>query len=441
MTFAAAATTAILAATVLLQAAWPARRLVLVASGAALSALVVSLSGVSTTGRLLAGVPWDVLVLLVGLGLVTEVLVASRLFGLLAVRVARATRAAPGLLAFVLVLGMYGVSGVVNNLTALMLLLPVVLILFRLMGVSQRYVTWTLATLLVACNLGGAATPIGDFPAILLLGRGAMEFTEYLVRAAPLTLAALALLLAAVFGLARPARGLAATPLSARLTVATLSAFHRGVRLDRRALLSGLLPLAGMVAAWILVPASAGVGPELICWIGAAAALFGAGRLGERLARTRVDVEATLFLLFLFVMVGAVGETGVFRDAARLLAALPLPPTAQVAVFLVSSALLTGVFSAGPSMAALLPVAEVLAADHPPEAIYVGLALSVCAGSSLFLTAATAGPLTQALVERADLRGEDGAPIDLGFFRFAPVGLLGFGVTLAVALVSTLARL
>ena len=127
-------------------------------------------------------------------------------------------------------------------------------------------------------------------------------------------------------------------------------------------------------------------------------------------------------------MVGAVGETGVFRDAARLLATLSLPPKAQVAVFL-------------PSMAALLPVAEVLATDHPPEAIYVGLALSVCAGSSLFLTAATAGPLTQALVERAGLRGEDGAPIDLGFFRFAPVGLLGFGVTLAVGLVATLARL
>lgn len=185
MTPAAAATAAILAAAILLQAARPSLRLVVVTFGAALSCLVVSLAGISTTGKLLAGVPWDVLVLLVGLGLVTEVLVASRLFGLLAVRVARATHAAPRLLAFVLVAGMYAVSGLVNNLTALMLLLPVILIVFRLMGVSQRYLTWTLSTLLVACNLGGAATPIGDFPAILLLGRGAMGFTDYLVRAAP----------------------------------------------------------------------------------------------------------------------------------------------------------------------------------------------------------------------------------------------------------------
>lgn len=441
MTPAASVTTAILAVTILLQAAWPARRLVLVTFGAALSCLAVSLSGVSTTRRLLAGVPWDVLVLLVGLGLVTEILGSSRLFGLVAVRVARATGAAPRLLAFVLVCGMYVVSGLVNNLTALMLLLPIILILFRLMGVSQRYVTWTLATLLVACNLGGAATPIGDFPAILLLGRGAMEFGDYLVRAAPLTLAALTALLAVVFVLVRPERGLAQTPLSARLTVATLSAFHRGVRLDRRALLSGLLPLTGMVAAWLLLPASTGIGPELICWIGAGAALVAAGGLGERLARTRVDVEATIFLLCLFVMVGAVGETGVFQDAARLLASLPVSPKAQVAAFLVAAALLTGVFSAGPSMAALLPVADVLAREHPPGAIYVGLALSVCAGSSLFLTAATAGPLTQALVERAGLRGEDGTPVQLGFFTFAPVGLLGFGITLSVGLLATLSRL
>jgi len=223
--------------------------------------------------------------------------------------------------------------------------------------------------------------------------------------------------------------------------VATLSALHRGVRLDRRALLSGLVPLALMVAAWLLVPPSSGVGPELICWTGAAVALLSAGRLGETLMRTRVDVEASLFLLFLFVMVGAVRETGVFQGVARLLSALPVSPTLQVVVFLVVAALATGLFSAGPSMAALLEVAEVLARQHPPAAIYVGLALSVCAGSSLFLTAATAGPLSQVLVERAGLRGDGGELLRFGFFDFAPAGLLGFGITLAVGVAATVLAL
>jgi hypothetical protein len=64
----------------------------------------------------------------------------------------------------------------------------------------------------------------------------------------------------------------------------------------------------------------------------------------------------------------------------------------------------------------------------------VGLALSVCAGSSLFLTAATSGPLAQALTERADLRDIDGHALRFGFFDFLPTGLLGFAVIETVAL-------
>lgn len=63
----------------------------------------------------------------------------------------------------------------------------------------------------------------------------------------------------------------------------------------------------------------------------------------------------------------------------------------------------------------------------------MGLALAVCAGSSLLLTAATSGPLAQALTERARLRDPDGAPIRFGFFDFLPAGLLAFAVIEAVA--------
>lgn len=70
------------------------------------------------------------------------------------------------------------------------------------------------------------------------------------------------------------------------------------------------------------------------------------------------------------------------------------------------------------------------------RAVYIGLALSVCAGRSLLLTAATSGPMAQALTERAALRGEDGALVRFGFFEFLPVGLLSFLVIQATALAS-----
>src|SRR5690606_13305669 len=106
-----------------------------------------------------------------------------------------------------------------------------------------------------------------------------------------------------------------------------------------------------------------------------------------------------------------------------------------------AAAVLTGLFSAGPSMAALLEVADVLARELPGDVVYVGLALSVCAGSSLFLTAATSGPLSQALVERSGLRDATGRRVFFGFRDFVPVGVLAFTIVLACGVAQALARL
>ena len=232
----------------------------------------------------------------------------------------------------------------------------------------------------------------------------------------------------------RPAAGLASSGLSARLSVATMRALHRGLRIERTRFLvaSGILVL--MLAGWLFAPAERGFGPELIAWLGVALLLLTQGALGERLVRKRVDAEAALFLLALFVMVAAVRRAGVFHDVAQRLLALPVAPEVQLVIFLAVAGLLTGLLSAGPSMAALLEVADALAERLPAPSVYVGLALAVCAGSSLFLTAATSGPMAQALTERASLKTREGAPLHFGFADFLPVGLLSFAIILGVGI-------
>lgn len=438
MTGTQAGFSALLAGAIVLQALLPSYRLLVVLGAAGTTCAAAAWLGVATVAQLFADVPWDVLIILVALGLFAEVLASSRLFGLASVRVTQLARAQPTVLLIAFCLGTYFVSGVVNNITALLVVLPVLLSVFALVGVSRRYAIWSLGLLLVACNLGGAATPIGDFPAVLLLGRGSMTFGAYLRGAAPPTLVALLGLLTLVLVAVRPARDLPVDPLTQRLTLATLQQLYRGVRLDWRTLGAGLLAFTLMLLGWLAAPASWGLTPELVCWMGAGVALLSRPKRAEQLLRTKVDLEASLFLLALFVMVGAVRRTGLFTEAAQVLLHLPVSPGTQVVVFLVVAAVLTGLFSAGPSMAALLEVGEALAKEQPGEPIYIGLALAVCAGSSLFLTAATSGPLTQALVERAGLRDTKGAQVHFGFREFLPVGLLGFSVILAVGIARTL---
>ncbi|MBL8955008.1 MAG: permease [Myxococcaceae bacterium] len=424
---------AILVGTVVLQAVRPAYRLTVVLGGAALSCLAAALFGVGTTRAIFADVPWDVLVLLVGLGFLTELFVATRVFGVVAAKVTRLSRGGPKRIFLLFTLVMYVASSLVNNLTALLLVLPILLILFKLLGVGKKYLAWTLGVLLVACNLGGAATPIGDFPALLLLGRGVMTFTDYLMTAAPPTLVALAVLVGWTLLKVRPERELVRDPLTTRLSLAVMAALYRRVRLDWRRFLPAVGWLVAMLVAWLVVPPSSGVGPELVCWLGVGAALLSSPKVGENIIRTRVDVEAALFLLALFVMVAAVRQSGLFAAAGQGLAALPIPAVVQLVLFLLAAGVLTGLFSAGPSMAALLDVAEALATRLPPAAVYVGLALSVCAGSSLFLTAATSGPMAQILTERAQLTDEQGERVRFGFFEFLPVGLVAFAIIQTVA--------
>src|SRR5580704_2316698 len=335
---------AILVVTLVLQAVLPKYRLMIVMGGAASSCLTTSMLGLGHAAQILADVPWDVLVILVGLGLVSEVFVESRVFGVLAMRVCRWSGADPRKISLLFAIGMYSHGGLVNNLTALLLILPMLLGLYKLVGVTQRYVTWSIGLLLVACNLGGAATPIGDFPAVLLLGQGKMSFAAYLVRALPATLVGLVVIVTLVVYGVRPERGLSKSPVSAAITVDTMSALYRKVRVDRRMLVPAAAALSAMIIAWMTLPPEKCATPELICWIGAGAALLVRPSLGERLIRHKIDMEAVFVLLGLFVMVVAVRRSGVFGVIARELVALPISPTAQLVVFVVAAGFLTALF-------------------------------------------------------------------------------------------------
>ena len=179
--------TGVLIVTLIAQALLPAYRLMVVLAGAAITCFAASWLHLATVPQLFAEVPWDVLVILVALGLYAEALASSRLFGLASLRAAEAVRARPIGLLVPFSFGMWAVSGAVNNITALLVMLPLLLSVFALSGVSQRYLTWCLGLLLAACNLGGAASPIGDFPAVLLLGRGTMGFGQPAAMGVPST--------------------------------------------------------------------------------------------------------------------------------------------------------------------------------------------------------------------------------------------------------------
>jgi Na+/H+ antiporter NhaD/arsenite permease-like protein len=376
--------------TIVFQAIRSQHRLSIVLTGCAACTVIATSTGKITMLQLWKEVPWNVIAILVALGLFTQLVLPSNAMGVLALKATSFCKGRESRLLWVFPVMMFILSGTVNNLAAMNVILPVLLATLKILAPQQRYVDMLLAALLVACNLGGAATPIGDFPAILLMAHGGVEFTTYLVWAAPICVVILFLVLIAFLFLHGKKVPIQRPSLEETLAVATVSKLYRKTSIRWSILIPSIVVFIGMFACWII-----GIEPDLVCIVGIAVLLLAAGDRGEKTIRTGIDVEPVVFLICLFIMIAAVTATGILDVLTQPILQLSSRPKLMLVVFLLAAGVLTGLFSAGPAMAALLPIATVLTKFLPSEPVYVGLSLAVCAGSSLFITAATSGVLAQ----------------------------------------------
>ena len=105
--------------------------------------------------------PWGVLVIYLSMEVVTALVADTGVMEAAAVRIARASRGRNVALLVLFGGGLFLVSGVLNNLTAVLIALPVIIAVLRAVGPSPAYLASTFALLLAMSNVGGAATPIG----------------------------------------------------------------------------------------------------------------------------------------------------------------------------------------------------------------------------------------------------------------------------------------
>lgn len=421
--------------TLILQAVFPRKKMIIILDGAALSVVISLLVGQKTMKNIYDNVPWDVLVIVIGLGVFSTLFEKSRIFSVLSVRCAKFSKGNHFLLLVMFTTIMFFISAVLNNLTALMLLFPVLISILNSLGVTQKYIAVFFSLILVSCNLGGAATPIGDFPAILLMGTGVITFLNYLKMAFPLTLFIFLLLLSAAalfyFKKARIDTG----KTEASFALLTMEKMYRQVKLDKSILTPGTMIFLIMFFLWMFGDRW-GLSPDAVCLLGLVILLIIKHEKGEEILRNRVDFESVIYFASLFIMVSCLAGSGILKEIADHLSKSFQAPWSIVSMLMLLTGFSTAIFSAGPSMATMLPIARAIIENNhlPGDIIYIGLALSVCAGSSFFLTAATSGPLAQTFVEKAGLRTLEKEPVTFNFSTFLPYGALSFAVIQLVAL-------
>uniref|UniRef100_UPI000A52760A SLC13 family permease n=1 Tax=Actinoplanes awajinensis TaxID=135946 RepID=UPI000A52760A len=138
-----------------------------------------------------AGIDWNVIFLLLGMMLIVGVLKRTGLFEYVAIWSAKKARGRPFPIMVILLVVTGVVSAALDNVTTVLLVAPVTLLVCERLGVPS--VPFLIAEVL-ASNIGGAATLVGDPPNIIIASRSGLTFNDFLSVMAPFVLVVLIVL-------------------------------------------------------------------------------------------------------------------------------------------------------------------------------------------------------------------------------------------------------
>jgi Na+/H+ antiporter NhaD/arsenite permease-like protein len=369
---------------------------------------IIVIVGVLELEQAVESVDWETLGLLAGMMIIVSVTERTGVFTYLALRVAQLSKGRPLRLVFLLS-GMTGVmSAFLDNLTAILLVVPITLLLADLLRVNPIPLV---LTEVIASNVGGTATLIGDPPNIMI-GTHVKElsFLDFIVNLGPVSLVTLLATTALLYLVFR--NQLQIHP--DRVDEITQIDPTRDMR-DRPYVTRSVVVLLGTIVGFFL-HAPLHLEPAVVALAGATVMLLVAAPDVEE-ALERVEWSTIFFFIGLFVLVGGLQERGVISDIADLVADLTGGSTAAETIgILWSSALGSAAVDNIPFTAAMIPVVDQLqAGDEFNDARWWALALGACFGGNATLIAAAANVAAAGVLERS------GVPIS--FTRFLVIGV------------------
>lgn len=375
---------------------------------------------------------YDVLVILIVMELFTNLIAETGIMQLLAIKIAELSKGQKRLCLMMFGGMMFLISSCLNNITAVMMILPVVFVLLKTLEVDRKYVCVFFATILALSNTGGAASPVGDFPAIVIMTSGITSFISYLTHAFPL-FALTSIVLITVWGL-RVKREQDDGAVRS-LAVSNLKSQYKNIEIRFDVLRLLAVVFVGMFLAWSFVPQDV-IPPEVIAILGYAVAMVICSIKKIKVGQL-MDLKSVLTIASFLFFAQVISQTGLLSLVAAYLQSNIHNPKLLVMAIMIITSIVAGVFSAGPAAAAMMPViVEICKGPLGAQSdwIAVAYAAAICAGSSLFMWSATAGFILSGKVNSAEIEEEGGKKVSWGVGQYLKYGFVNYAIQLSIAL-------
>ena len=358
----------------------------------------------------------NVILLLVGMMVLAGIVRHTGAFQALAILAARWT-GGDGLR---LMLALSLITAVLSAFLTVILIAPITIFVASRLGLNP--VPFFIAEVL-ASNVGGAATLIGDPPNILIASAGNLDFAEFAAHMTPPAVVSTGLVLVAVRWMFRSR--LVADPQRAA-ALATLD--PADAITDRRGMYIGLGVLALTITGF-MVHGAMGWEPATVAVAGAALLML-LTRPDVHEVYNEVEWASVLFFVGLFMVVGGLVELGVLDAVADFAIELTQGNVGATAFLIMwLSAILSAVVDNIPYTATMLPVVQRLTAEglNPDNVLWWSLAIGADFGGNATIIGASANVILAGISEREGHR-----------IRFVEFMKYGIPVTICTLIIGTI---
>ena len=371
----------------------------------------------------IGAIDWNTIGLLAGMMLIVRLTETTGLYTYLAIRAGQLAGGRPLLVVVALAGSTALLSAFLDNLTTVLLMVPITFLLADTLDIDPIPL---ILIEVIASNIGGTATLIGDPPNIIIAGATGLSFMDFIVNLAPIAALTFVVVTGLLYLWFRPRLQIAP---EARKRVMELDA-RRSIE-DPAELKRALPVLVGTILLFF-VHKPLHLEPATVALLGASVLLLITTQPLEA-SLSGIEWPTLFFFIGLFVMVGALEETGAIGHVADGVADLTGGDrTAELLGIAWISGIASGIVDNIPFTATMVPVVEQLQGDEMDDAYWWALALGACFGGNFTLVAAAANVAAAGMAERA------GRPIR--FMEFLAVGVPVTLVSLVLATLYILVR-
>lgn len=379
--------------------------------------VLLLLTHVLTVDQAVGYIDFNTIGVLIGMMIFVAVVKNSGIFEYIAIKAAKLAHGDPWRIMMIFMVITAALSAFLDNVTTVLLVGPMTITIARILNVNP---VPFLMTQILASNIGGTATLIGDPPNIMIGSAAGLDFMDFLTNTG-LVVVVIMIVMVLIM------RILYGSHLSAdKEAIEAVMQLDENKAIEDRSLLIKSVVVMVLVVIGFIFHSSLNIESAAVALTAAAVMMLIGGQniddiIGE------VEWTTILFFIGLFVVVGGLDETGVIGQLAE--AVINLTEGHMILTMLVllwASALLSSVLDNIPFVATLIPLVLAMGEsgfDIAP--LWWAISLGACLGGNGTLIGASAN------VVLSGISGKHGYPI-----TFKEYTKLGFPMMLVSVVIS-----